>query len=146
MSFINGYQDLETPFSEKTYAKLVGKLERKTSLQLTAASATIYVWTATFNGVIADLGLSLSAVPATGESIVVDVLKNGASVLTGTYTVNPTTGASKFVDLFLVLDPTKTGFAPGDVYTVSRVYTAGSTPAAPSSALLVEPSVKHWRL
>lgn len=71
---------------------------------------------------------------ATGESVVFNVLKNGASILTTTITLNSATATASFINEFG--DVATTAVSVGDEYTASGVYVAGSTPANPDFSIV----------
>ena len=74
-----------------------------------------------------------------GEHIVLDVLKNGTSVLKSTIQVGDTTQAAQGVyDLTGSLDPAQASVAMGDEWTTTGTYTAGSGAGQPDIAILVE--------
>ena len=132
-----------TPY---TINRIVGQIYRCKSEQATAATlAATLLWVATFDGRIGDAFVQLSAAVAAGESMTFDLLRNGASIMTGgtPLTVNSTNGTAKAqIDLLTLIDPIKVSFVKGDVFTVSRVYAAGGgpTPMAHNS-FVMEPSL-----
>lgn len=142
MSTINKYVDLNAPFSEGTAAKLLGKILQKDHLQTTAATlAGAVMWVADFAGLLGDAYVTMAVLPGAGESMVFDLLKNGASVLTGTLTVNNSTTSKG--QLKLAIDPNKASFVPGDVITCSRTYTAGAG-AMTDTQVSIEPSYRSY--
>jgi len=84
------FTDLQTPLTEKSRAKLIGHLNKARRTQDAAATATLQLWIADFDGVLGDAHAAVGATAAAGESMVVDLLKNGVSVLTGTLTQRAT--------------------------------------------------------
>jgi hypothetical protein len=126
--------------------RVIGQTHAATSAQAAAASASAsLLWVATFMGQLGDLFIQLSAAVASGESMTYALLKNGSSVMVGgtPLTVNSTNGAAK-AQIKMLDNITEAGksFVPGDVYAITRVYTAGGgpTPMAHNSVVL-EPSL-----
>jgi hypothetical protein len=144
MSEFTNYQtQLSTPFTEKTSRQLVGKIEQQSETQTTTATAAgTFLWIATFTGQIGDLYVAMSEGMAAGESLVFDVQKNGATVLTGTLTV--ALGGSVIQPLLPSVDKALMSFVPGDLFTVDRTYTAGGGPNAPVTTLTMEPSTGQY--
>lgn len=120
-----------TPMNSESIRGLIGKLMQATSEQKTAATLATSLMSkgvATHPGKIRAIWLTLGpAQPASGESMVFDVLKNGASILTSAYTHDSTTNTG-LVDLMFRLDATKQDIAVGDKLEVSRTYVAGGGP------------------
>ena len=133
-------KDLHTPFTSKTISKLIGFFLRGQSEQAVAASlsaaAVAGVTPATQSGKITSLYLVAATAAAAGESMVFDVLKNGVSILTGTYTFNNTKSAD--VQIELPLAPASANLATGDRLTVTRTYTAGGSPTMTATSVVVE--------
>jgi hypothetical protein len=77
-------------------------------------------------GTVTAVKLVSAVTAASGESMVIDVLKNGATILSSTYTYDSTKTAKSRLALSVTGSTT---IAVGDIITVSRTYTAGSTPA-----------------
>lgn len=143
MSTLSFAQDLNTPFTDRAVARIIGHIEQSRSTQVTAAtSASDVLWHASFEGQVNDLYLLVQTKPGAGESMVYDVKKNGTSILTGTFTLNSdVSSTSQQISLKGLLDLTKVGFKPGDVFTVARTYTAGDTPAPLGvNTVVIEPS------
>lgn len=97
----------------------------KSSKQGAAADLTEIVWVAEYDGEIDELVAIAETLAAAGESMTIDVQKNGATVLTAT-TAFVAGGTDKLVTL--LLDKEKKSFKKGDVFTVIRDYTAGGGP------------------
>lgn len=145
MSTINpNRQDLSTPFSDKAGAKLLAHIEQREHIQTTAADATgTVIWIASFSGVLYDAYVVLANLPGAGESMVFDLLKNGATVLSSAFTADATTVTAKGT-FALSIDPAKDSFVKGDVFVASRDYTAGGTPTPIlNTAFVIEPSVER---
>lgn len=121
--------------------RLFRQINRKQSLQATAATATLGFWVAEFAGKIQEVELGLAVLPASGESMVFDVRKNGSTILTAAFTANPTTATAKRIDLSHLLSPSLSVFSEGDLFTVVRTYTAGGGPAMTYSQVTVYPGV-----
>ncbi len=144
------YQDLQFPLAEKTHGMLVGWMNAKQNQQVVAASlAASPIWHATFDGVIGDLFILLDAVAGAGESMTVNVLKNGVSILSGAKTLDSTSAnaaaAADRVSLLSLLTAAGKSFVTGDVFTVTRVYTAGGTPTPMTNTTVVlEPTVSAY--
>jgi hypothetical protein len=68
--------------------------------------------------------------------MVVDVLKNGVSILTSTYTFDRTKSAD--VQIELPLAAASANLATGDRLTVTRVYTAGGSPTMTATSVVIE--------
>jgi hypothetical protein len=134
---------LDTPHTDRTGPQLAGRINTIRHLQAVAASLSAqYLWTAEFDGGLTDAAVTNAAAFAAGESMTFDILKNGVSVLTAVATLSSTTGKHVRASL----DPDKTGFAKGDVFTCTRVYTAGGGPTpATNTTVILEPSYKAVR-
>ena len=78
--------------------------------------------------------ISSTAAHATDESMTVDVLKNGVSILTAVLTFNSTKSAKSRIACSISGTPT---VVVGDVLTCTRVYTAGSSPSMTSNVVEV---------
>lgn len=128
-------------FTPEAIKSVVGVANSKLHFQAVGATlATQHLFTAEFDGELDELIATASASAAAGESMTIDVLKNGATVLTAT-TAFAASGGSKVVKL--LLDPDKKSFVTGDVFTTSRVYTAGGgpTPVA-NTTVIARPTFK----
>lgn len=123
-----------TPFSKASIKYLVRKIHQAVSEQKTAATLAASLMNGgvvSYPGVIKAIAIVLGpAAPASGESMVFDVLKNGTSVLTSAYTYDSTKAAlaGSIVDLTNLIDPTKAAVGIGDKLEVTRTYTAGGGP------------------
>ena len=133
-------KDLHTPFTSKTISKLIGFFLRGQSEQATAATAAtaavVGLTPATQSGKITSLYLVSSDAAASGESMVFDVLKNGVSILSATYTFNSTKTADTQIELPLAA--ASANIAVGDRIAVSRTYTAGGSPTMTATSVVVE--------
>ena len=124
-------RNFHTPFNGAGIRYLVRKLTAAFSEQKTAATLATSLMN---RGVVTHPGkieeILLTTGPAAcdaSESMVFDVLKNGSSILTATYTYDSTVTPGQH-SLMSLLDPTKAVLAVGDKLEVSRTYTAGGTP------------------
>ena len=135
--------DYPVGLSRVAYHEEVGRVHRAVGAQLVAATlASQYLWIASFKGQVCDLTIGISALAASGESMVFDVLKNGVSILSSTYTVDSTITTKEVIDLFSRLTAAGKSFVEGDVYTVARTYTAGGGPTPlGATVVIMEPSV-----
>jgi hypothetical protein len=129
--------------------KMAGKVQRQSVKQITAADATLGIWTAEYDGVIGDAGIQLGAALAdvvTDETMSFDVKKNGTSIMTGgtPLVLGPTT--TLVHDLYLSLDKDKCSFVKGDVFVVTLDYTVGSAPTPlVNTEVWLEPTFGVWR-
>jgi len=137
--------DLSTPHTEKTLPKVIGHIENSKSQQLTAATSTgDFIWQATFDGVLGDAEVSFYGTPASGESMVYDIQKNGTTVLSSTLTISSTT-SGKTQSFKSVFAPGSIHFVKGDVFTINRTYTAGGTPTPVAhNVVTLYPSIKRY--
>jgi len=134
-------KDLHTPFQSHVVTRLIGQMHAAKSEQLVAADLTALMagGVAKHAGKINSLFLVSSVACGSGESMDIDVLKNGVSILTAPYTIDDTTPVGEQIELPLV---EHTEVAIGDILTVSRDYTAGGTPT-PMTATLVQCEWAH---
>lgn len=133
--------------SAKSVAKLAGSIQRKSVKQTAVSTATLHCWTAEWDGVLGDVGVQTGAVAAAGESLTVNVKKNGSSIMTGgtAYTIN-SSSSGKVFNLYDLIDPDKRFFVAGDVIAVTLTYTAGGGPTPISDTeLWVEPTFSPWK-
>ena len=93
--------------------------------QAVAASTTIFAGTADMSGQV-QVELQAGAVPAAGESMVIDVLKNGITILSSAVTLDATTYPT--VRETIVIVEANNIVAKGDEFTVSLTYTQGGGP------------------
>lgn len=141
------YDDLNVPFTEKSSAKMIGKLNQSKNTQaaavtLAATDAAAVLWHASFTGAIYDLFILLDADPGAAETMVYDVKKNGTSILTGTLTVDDTFDSTKQISLRDLGKIDDVNFEVGDVFTVDRVYTAGAG-LVEYNTVVIEPSLSQ---
>lgn len=146
MSNLKTVDVANTPYTPEIANRIIGHIAKQTSQQQVAATlAASLLWIADFDGEIGDLYVQLSSATAAGETLTVDVLKNGVSVLTGGPALIAAATPAKtqvaiFNTPFLPFASTSKGFARGDVFTVSRVYTPGGTPTLAATSVVLEPS------
>lgn len=139
--------DFHTPLSNVGITKLFGHVTRCRSEQTAAASLAASPLSGgnpiTQDATIVDAYVISSAVAGSGESIVVDLLLNGVSLLSGTYTFDSTKTAKTQLKLALSSMPGVGGrggpkVVAGDILTCTRTYTAGGSPTMVASAVVVE--------
>lgn len=112
------------PLNAQNKDKIRARIDKLESGQGAAANLTT-------NEIVEAAGKVLSLIfiandiAAAGESLTIDVLKEGVSILTAPYAYDATAAAKTRIDLPLVAD---TVFALGDLLTVSRTYVAGGGP------------------
>ncbi len=111
---------------------VIGHIYHKENIQAVAASlAASPLWIAKFDGEIVDAFIQMTAVVGAGESCTFQILKNGVSIFTGgtAKTVDATNGTAKAqINLMDIIPKANRFFVKGDLFTVTRVYTAGGTP------------------
>ena len=105
-----------------------------TASQVTAASETIPLGIATKSGTIVAASAASIVVAAAGESMAIDILKNGVTVLTAAITLDDTSTARTAVAG--VLDSTVVAVAAGDFFEAALTYTAGGGPT-PMESIIV---------
>ena len=93
--------------------------------QAVAASTTIFAGTAHMSAQV-QVELQAGALPAPGESMVIDVLKNGITILSSAVTLDATTYPT--VRETIVIVEANNIVAKGDEFTVSLTYTQGGGP------------------
>jgi hypothetical protein len=126
--------DMRTPFGGKGSARLRGRIDRLTFNQAAAASGNdIQVSDAA--GKIQDIYIITAATPGAGESLTVDVQKNGVTVLTTPLVVDNTrTGKTVHRPSVAALGASA---ALGDIFTVVRTYAAGApAPVGPNKVVI----------
>lgn len=79
-------------------------------------------------GKITSITAYYSVRPAAGESMAVDVLKNGVSVQTGALSIASTSPVGPAVAT-MALDATLVDFVDGDLFKIVLTYVAGGGPA-----------------
>lgn len=130
----------KTPFNDTNIHLLIGKIGRafieKGVLSTTFTASLMTRGVSTHTGQLRKVFVATSATMASGESVVIDVLKNGVSMLSSTYTLDSTV-TDKLIDLAdLTVNTTQIGV--GDLITCTGTYTAGGGPAHPSISVSVE--------
>ncbi len=120
---------------QQTADHLARNMIRKGASQETAATAALSAGHVRQAGRIVGARALVRAAAAAGETMVVDVLKNGATVLTGTFTFDNTVAAGAWQTLSL--DLAQSAVALGDHLEVDLTYTAGGGPT-PVVGTLVE--------
>jgi len=135
-------RDLHTPFNEKTLTRLWGVMHRARNEQTVAASLATSPMSGAnpapsppVGGTVLSAFFVSRVAAAAGESMTVDVLKNGVSILTGVLTFDATKAAGEQVPLSLVPGAT---VKTGDALVVTRVYVAGGGPTMAQNGAFVE--------
>jgi hypothetical protein len=125
--------NVRTPLGPKGSERLRARIDRVVSNQAVAATATD-VQVIDVSGKVQALSVVVGTLPAAGESLTVDVHKNGVTILT-TPAVLDNTMTNKLRALTPVAN---TSFAVGDRVSVIRTYAAGGGPApiGPSKVIL----------
>jgi hypothetical protein len=145
MSKLTFTPDFETPFSAKAIDRVIGRINGGSTLQQTAASATgSLLYHADFAGYIGDLYAIVSVKPAAGESMQFDLLKNGVSVLGTAIIVN----SSNWIldQIYFYSNIVTFSFKVGDLFTVTRTYTAGGSPTPlGANSLFMETTHHRWQ-
>ena len=126
-----------------TINRLIGWWNRITHFQGTPATATDKAGLITQPGVVGEVYLVVRGEADVGESLVVDALVNGVSVLTAPYTFDPTKNTLVGTQIPLPLDETKVNLACGDIVSFQRTLTGGST--ITESQLTLEPTTVKQR-
>ncbi len=131
----NNSEDLNNPFAtDKGINKILAHINRKQSVQLTAAddATPTPFWVADFDGQWYDLFVISNVICGAGESMTIDVTKDGVSVLSSVFTINATTipagSIKKQVSFRNLLTTAGKSFTKGNVFRVIRDYTVGGTP------------------
>lgn len=124
---------LRTPHGKASGKQLRARIDRQTSTQSAAASGTD-TQVVEVAGDIMDLVVTAAGVPAAGESLTIDVQKNGVSVLTAPLVFDSTAGGKQKKFTPNANNPWKAG----DLLTVIRTYVAGGgpTPIGPNRVTL----------
>lgn len=138
------FDELATSLMDMAAAKQIGKQEQLKHFQAAAADATEDpLGQVGFDGCIGDAYVLVGTACGAGESMTVDLLKNGVSVLTAVLTIDATTDTLNQIPL--PIDPALASFLAGDVFTTTRDYTAGGTPTPmANTTVVVEPSLKSY--
>lgn len=121
--------------------KIIGQCNRASHLQAVAATLAGAAMDAGSGivlqpGNVREVFVQLVAACASGESMVVDVLKNGVSILSATLTINSTNGTAKAQIAASVA--AGAAVVAGDVLTCSRTYVAGGGPSMTQTRIVVE--------
>lgn len=136
-------KDLHTPFTGATITKIMSHVLAKRSEQLVAASLAtslmaggVVTQAQTFQDAYAIIGVAMGA----GESMTVDILVNGASILNAVLTIDSTSLPDVQLPVTLSAAFIAAGKAlnPGDRIQVTRVYVAGGAPTAPVNTVVLE--------
>jgi hypothetical protein len=115
---------LRFPLGPKTSKTLRGRIDRIASSQAAAATLTD-IQVIDLAGDTQALNVVVNAIPAAGETLVVDIQKNGVTILAAPVTLDNT-----MTTKVKVLNPVAgTVFAIGDRVSFIRTYTAGGGPA-----------------
>lgn len=133
-----------TPLTGLNIERLMGVILRMQHPQAAAASASAsLLGVVTQSGELRSLTVLSAAIAASGESMTIDVLKNGVSIMLGgtPFTINATTvpagDVRKQKELKALVDPAKLSFLAGDILTVTRVYTAGGGPTPMTATVVI---------
>ena len=129
---------------DATSHRIIGNINKKSFYQAVAAAlAASVLWQADFDGTIGDGYVVVGTAPAAGESMTVDILRNGSSILLSVLTIDSTVDITKQIQA--KLDPTKTAFKVGDIFTCTRGYTAGGGPTPMAkTTVFIEPSTRSY--
>ena len=122
-------------------------MEQMKSLQAVMATlAASVIGIVAFEGQVGDVYAVIPQTLGTGESLTLDVLVNGVSILTAPVVVNAALQAvpGKLIPLMKYHDRTKSALHVGDVVTVSRTYVAGGGPAGVTSLVVLEPTIASY--
>lgn len=135
-------EQLITPaLSPEAIKSLFGLANQHLSKQGAAANLTDVIFVAEFDGEIDEIIATCGTLSAAGESMTVDVQKNGVSILTSTTAFTAAGASGKVVPI--ALDPDKKSFVKGDVFSVVRAYTAGGGPTPMKDTLvIVRPTIQ----
>ena len=100
--------------------------DNKENFQLTAFSETLRGFRALASGRVVAVSAETGTAAAAGESMTFDVQIKGVSCLSHVITINSSTAID--TPVAGVINPAKMRFAVGDLVSIVRVYTPGSTP------------------
>lgn len=106
----------DNPFLEPTIVMVTS--------QLVAASAILGMGIAGKTGTIRVAVAANPVVPGAGESMSIDILKNGVTILAAPIVIDATTGA--YQGVLGVLDPTNVQVVVGDFFEASLTYVGGA--------------------
>lgn len=129
---------VETPEVAKSK---FGIAAQQTNFQAVAATLTSHLFVAEFAGELDELIATHSALGGAGESLTIDVQKNGVSVLVGAvpYSVPAVGGAKVGV---MNLDPNLKSFVVGDVFQTVRTYVVGAATPIANSTVIARPTLQ----
>lgn len=133
-------KDVKSPFGQRVINRVIGRMYRLRAYQGAPATATVDVGLVQQASVIGDLYLLAHKTAAAGESLVIDVLVNGVSVLTARFTYDATQPKGKQVSLKSLLAGAPVHMAPGDLVQVAFAYTPGGSPALYGVEVTLEPT------
>lgn len=138
-------KDLHTPFNNLTIQKIMGHILAKKSEQLAAAALATSLMTGgviTQRQVVQDLYALFGVAFGAGESLTIDVLVNGATILNATLVLDSTQTPDTQIPFVLSAAFIAAGkvLNPGDRVQVTRTYTAGGAPTAPVNTVVLEAS------
>lgn len=135
-------KDLHFPLNSVALNKLAGFLLRGVSEQLVAANLVaapmLRLAPASQAGQFKSLYFLSGAPAAAGESMVVDVLVNGVSILSSTLTFDSTKAADTQYEFAITAGKEK--YNAGDIVTVTRTYVAGGGPTMTATTVVGEPT------
>lgn len=115
---------LHAPMNANSIRLVRGRIERIVSKQGAAATLTENE-ILDGSGNLQELYLVAAAVAASGESLTINVLKNGVSILTAPFVYDSPDPSDTVISLPVLPD---VSFVLGDVITVARTYVAGGGP------------------
>ena len=126
------------PATPKMLKSLFAGIYDAKNLQAVAATLVAqYLYTAESSGRVDEVLIKMQAVPAAGESMTVDVLKNGVSILNAVVTCSTGTAGTPANLYQGSVNNDLAGFVAGDIFTTTRTYTAGGTPTPMSNVEVV---------
>jgi hypothetical protein len=131
-------KDLHMPFNDVTLKKVRGVIMQLRDEQSAAATATTNHMCRN-NGLVTRCEVGVGVAPAAGESMTIDIQKNGTSILVGgPLSIDQAHATPK--GCFDVTGNLVAGtqFAVSDVLTVVRTYTAGGGPAMTATCVWVD--------
>ena len=125
-------RDLHTPHNAANIRKIRARMEAIRSRQTAAATLT-ETYSLDVAGAVREITFLANAVPAAGESLTIDVQRNGVSVLAAAFVYNNTRTARTLYNLTLAANA---NIAMGDQLTVIRTYVAGGGPTPIGSSVV----------
>lgn len=116
------HRDFHTPFSGQSRDRVMSRILKMHHDQGAGADGTAdLLGIVTQAGKVQYLEITIGTACETSESMTIDVLLNGVSILSAPYDISDLAGAAKYeVPLAAV-----TNVAVGDVFTVTRAWTTG---------------------